>query len=142
MSGFKEGLIETIRNPIRGFRYLPRLIAKKALQLFFLRSKNNPFLLKLLSLERRFMKRRIRIDITEGAKRHIASHNVRVEEVITIFEQDYFVKREGRRYELIGRTREGRFLALFLDREKDKFKLITARDATKAEKELYKKKAK
>lgn len=84
---------------------------------------------------------KIRIEITEGAKRHIASHNVRAEEVITIFEQDYFVKREGRRYELIGRTREGRLLALFLEKEKDKFKLITARDATKAEKELYKKKA-
>jgi uncharacterized DUF497 family protein len=88
------------------------------------------------------MKRRIRIEITEGAKRHIASHNVRAEEVLTIFEQDYFVKREGKRYELLARTREGRVLALFLEKEKDKFTLITARDATKTEKELYKKKAK
>jgi hypothetical protein len=48
--------IETIRNPLRGFRYLPRLIRelKKALHQF-LRSKNNPFLVKLLSLERRFI---------------------------------------------------------------------------------------
>lgn len=60
---------------------------------------------------------KIRIEITEGAKRHIASHNVRAEEVITIFEQDYFVKREGRRYELIRRTREGLLLALFLEKE-------------------------
>ena len=88
------------------------------------------------------MKRRIRIEITEGAKRHIASHNVRAEEVLTIFEQDYFVKRDGKRYELLARTREGRVLALFLEKEKDKFTLITARDATKTEKELYKKKAK
>ena len=86
------------------------------------------------------MKKRIRIEITEGAKKHIASHNVRAEEVLTIFERDYFVKREGKRYELIGRTRNGRFLALFLEKEKDTFKLITARDATKAEIELYKKK--
>lgn len=88
------------------------------------------------------MKKRIRIGITEGAKRHIARHGVRAEEVLTIFEQDYFVKRDGKRYELIGRTRDGRFLALFLEKEKDKFKLITARDATKTEKELYKKKVK
>jgi uncharacterized DUF497 family protein len=85
---------------------------------------------------------KIIIEITEGAKRHIASHNVRAEEVMTIFEQNYFVKREGRRYELLARTREGRVLALFLEKGKDKFTLITARDATKTEKELYKKKAK
>ncbi len=88
------------------------------------------------------MKRRIRIDITEGAKRHIASHNVKAEEVLSIFERDYFVRREGRRYELLGRTREGRVLALFLEKGKDEFTLITARDATKTEKGLYKKKAK
>ena len=88
------------------------------------------------------MKTRIRIEITEGAKEHIVSHNVRVEEVLTIFERNYFVKRKGKRYELIGRTRGGRFLALFLEKGKDKFKLITARDATKTEKELYKKKVK
>jgi Protein of unknown function (DUF497). len=88
------------------------------------------------------MKGRIRIEITEGAKRHITKHGVRAEEVLTIFEQNYFVKKEGKRYELIGRTRGGRFLALFLEKEKDKFKLITARDATKTEKELYKKKVK
>jgi len=88
------------------------------------------------------MKKRIRIEITEVAKKHIASHNVRAEEILTILERDYFVKREGKRYELIGRTRDGRFLALFLEKEKDKFKLITARDATKTEKELYKKKVK
>jgi uncharacterized DUF497 family protein len=86
------------------------------------------------------MKKRIRIEITEGAKKHIASHNVRAEEVLRIFERNYFVKREGKRYELIGRTRNGRFLALFLEKEIDTFKLITARDATKAEIELYKKK--
>ncbi|MEA2033071.1 MAG: hypothetical protein U9N41_05760 [Euryarchaeota archaeon] len=88
------------------------------------------------------MKRRMRIEITGRAKKHIASHNVRAEEVLTIFERDYFVKREGKRYELIGKTRNGRFLALFLEKEKDKFKLVTARDATKTEKELYKKKVK
>jgi|LGVF01.1.fsa_nt_gb uncharacterized DUF497 family protein len=88
------------------------------------------------------MKGQIRIEITEVAKKHIASHNVRTEEILTILERDYFVKREGKRYELIGRTRDGRFLALFLEKGKDKFKLITARDATKTEKELYKKKVK
>ena len=74
------------------------------------------------------MKRRIGIEITKRAGEHIASHNVRAEAVLTIFERVYFVKREGRRYELLGRTREGRFLALFLEKEKNKFKLITARD--------------
>jgi uncharacterized DUF497 family protein len=86
------------------------------------------------------MIKRIRIEITEGAKKHIASHNVKAEEVLTIFERDYFVKREGKRYELIRRARNGRFLALFLEKEKDTFKLITARNATKTEIELYKKK--
>ena len=72
-----KAIAKTIRNPLRGFRYLPRL--KK----------------------------------------------------VTIFERDYFVKRGGKRYELIGRTRARRFLTLFMEKEKDKFKLITARDATK-----------
>jgi len=88
------------------------------------------------------MKRRIRIELTEVAKKHIASHNVRAREILIIFEQDYFVKREGKRYELIGRTSGGRFLALFLEKENDTFKLITARDAKKAKKGLYKKKVK
>lgn len=88
------------------------------------------------------MKGRIRVELTERAKRHIARHGVKAEEVLTIFEQDYFVKKEGTRYELIGRTRDGRFLALFLSKEEDKFILITARDATKTERGLYRKKVK
>jgi len=36
------------------------------------------------------MKRRIRTEITEGAKKHIASHNVRAGEVLTIFELGLF----------------------------------------------------
>jgi hypothetical protein len=45
------------------------------------------------------MKGQIRIGITEVAKKHIASHNVRAEEILTILERDYFVKRGGKRYE-------------------------------------------
>jgi hypothetical protein len=41
------------------------------------------------------MKGQIRIEITEVAKKHIASHNVRAEEILTILERDYFVKKES-----------------------------------------------
>ena len=52
------------------------------------------------------------------------------------------MRREGKRYKLIGETEEGRILALILEKRQDRFTLVTARDATKTEKALYKKKVK
>jgi len=88
------------------------------------------------------MKKRVRIEITDRVKEHIASHNVNVKEVLTLFDKNYFVRREGRRYRLIGKTEERRVLALLMERKQDRFILVTARDATKTEKALYKKKVK
>ncbi len=86
------------------------------------------------------MKRRIRIEIAKRAKEHVASHNIKVKEILSLFDKNYFVKREGRRYRLIGMAKGGRVLALILEKKEDQFILVTARDATKAEKALYKRK--
>jgi uncharacterized DUF497 family protein len=88
------------------------------------------------------MKRRIRIEITDRVKEHIASHNIKAKEVLSLFDQNYFVRREGNRYKFIGETDERRILALILEKKQDRFTLVTARDATKTEKALYKKKVK
>ena len=88
------------------------------------------------------MRRRIRVELTERVKRHIIKHGVNAEEIISVFQRDYFVKREGKRYMVVGKTRDGRSLALIVDKMGEHFVLITARDATKAEKELYRRKAK
>ncbi len=45
------------------------------------------------------MKGRIKIELTERAKGLIAKHAVRAEEIISLFEQDFFVKREGKRFD-------------------------------------------
>ena len=88
------------------------------------------------------MRRRISVELTERAKRHIIKHGVNAEELISVFQRDYFVKRDGKRYTVIGKTRDARSLALILEKVGEHFVLITARDATKAEKELYRRKAK
>ncbi len=88
------------------------------------------------------MKRRIRVELTERAKHYIIKHGVNTEEIISVFQHDYFVKRQGKRYTVIGKTRSGRLLTLILEKMAARFVLITARDATKAEKELYRRKAK
>jgi uncharacterized DUF497 family protein len=88
------------------------------------------------------MRRRIRVELTERVKRHIIKHGVNTEEIISVFQRDYFVKRDGKRYTVVGKTRVGRSLVLILDNVGEHFVLITARDATKAEKDLYRRKAK
>jgi uncharacterized DUF497 family protein len=62
------------------------------------------------------MRRRIRVELTERVKRHIVKHGVNAEELISVFQHDYFVKRDGKRYTVIGKTRDGRSLALILDK--------------------------
>ncbi len=77
-------------------------------------------------------------------KHHIAlkiekKHNVKVSEVLEVFEGKIYTKRVGKnRYMIIGKTASGRYLTLFVDKIGRKLELVTARDATDSEKRLYK----
>jgi uncharacterized protein len=70
---------------------------------------------------------------------HIARHQVTVDAVEEVVFGRPFVRRvaEGR-YRLIGQTDAGRYLTIFLgSRGQGRYGLVTARDATEAERRLY-----
>jgi uncharacterized DUF497 family protein len=71
---------------------------------------------------------------------HIARHGVEPEEVWEVCEDPvHLAHREGRnRYRLYGRTVEGRYLFVVLERiEHNVYKTITSRDMTAAEKRNF-----
>lgn len=72
---------------------------------------------------------------------HIARHNVTVKEVNEIVNGDYvFIQAKYGRWQLIGKTRRGRFLSIFIGERVKKgiYGLVTARPANKKEKSFYK----
>jgi hypothetical protein len=74
----------------------------------------NPLKLKFLSekhLEDDNLKK-IEIVITKRAEEHVAKHNIRRNDLFTVLNRPYFVKRSGKRLELYGRTEAGRYLTL------------------------------
>ena len=79
--------------------------------------------------------------IVEGDRPdHVARHGVVIEEVEeVVFEpRNFIIKvREGR-YRMIGQTREGRFIAVFLARRAaGVYALVTARPASERERRSY-----
>jgi hypothetical protein len=70
---------------------------------------------------------------------HIARHHVTVEETEEVVFARPYVRRERNGYlRLIGQTEAGRYLAIFIaPRGGGVFGLVTARDATDAERRLY-----
>ena len=70
---------------------------------------------------------------------HIARHHVTVDEVEEVVFGRPFIRRvRERRLRLIGQTDAGRYLTVFLgSRGRGVYGLITARDATEAERRLY-----
>lgn len=74
---------------------------------------------------------------------HIARHRVIPEEVdeVCLNEQSYATRIGRRRYQVIGQTRAGRYLTIFLDYPGgDIFYPVTARDATDWERRLWRRK--
>ena len=73
---------------------------------------------------------------------HIAKHNVNLDEVIEIVSGDYvYIQGKIRRWILIGKTRNGRFLSIIVGKrvQKNTYGLVTARPSRKEEKSFYQK---
>jgi uncharacterized DUF497 family protein len=77
---------------------------------------------------------------TRRSQSHIARHGIKPWEVDEFIEKRrYYVRRQGDRYVVIGRT-AGRILVVVLERSRvssGNYEIITARDATSAEKNLF-----
>jgi len=68
-------------------------------------------------------------------------HKIKLNEIYEVLDgRFYYEKVKGNRYKIIGKTESGRFVTLFVDKLRQAFELVTARDSTDAEKRLYKKK--
>ena len=78
--------------------------------------------------------------IEPGREEHIARHQVTVTEVEeVIFSAPFIRKTRQGRYNIIGQTAAGRFLAVFVaPRGQGVYGLVTARDADDAERRAYK----
>lgn len=85
--------------------------------------------------------RKIEVVITSKVEEHFVKHNIKKGELLQVLHRPYFIKRSGDRFELYGKTDGGRYLTVILEKIKDNlFFVITARDSTKSEKALYRKK--
>jgi uncharacterized DUF497 family protein len=74
-------------------------------------------------------------------ERHIEKHEVRREEIADALNNFKYVKRKNERFLFYSRTKAGRYLSVVVEKEeKGEYYLITARESTKSEKGLYKKK--
>jgi len=70
---------------------------------------------------------------------HIAKHGVSVKEVEeAVGDRKAIIKKMRKRHSLIG-SAWGRILFIVLEKQRNGYFVITARDATKAEKKLYRK---
>ncbi len=79
--------------------------------------------------------------LTKKVERHIAKHKVTREEIADALNGFKYVKRKRARFLFYGRTKAGRYLSIVVEKSKNgEYHLITARESTKSEKVLYKKK--
>jgi uncharacterized DUF497 family protein len=67
-------------------------------------------------------------------------HNIEAYEIYEVLEGRFLFTRVGKeRYRIIGRCYGGRFLTVYLDKRRDCFDLVTARESEDSEKRFYKK---
>ncbi|MDI6655104.1 MAG: BrnT family toxin [Candidatus Hydrothermarchaeota archaeon] len=84
----------------------------------------------------------ITIEWTEEDIDHIRKHNIEPKEVESIFESKIYYRRNKGFYNFYGRAKSGRILLVITKKVDNKYRVITARDATPSEKALYVKRAK
>jgi len=81
------------------------------------------------------------IIVTKEAERHITKHKVKRKEVLEVLNNFKFIQRKKKRLLVYGKTNSGRILTIVLERrEAGLYSLMTARDGTKSEKGLYRRK--
>ena len=81
-----------------------------------------------------------RLVIEEDRPAHIARHHVTIEEVVAVVSGEYVaVSARHDRYVVIGRTQEGRTLAVIVGPRHNPgtYGLVTARPASRSERALY-----
>jgi uncharacterized DUF497 family protein len=79
--------------------------------------------------------------LTKKVERHIEKHEITREEVLNVLNGFKYVKRKGKRFLFYGKTKAGRYLTIVVEKNRE-YSLVTARESTKSEKVVYKKKAK
>ena len=83
------------------------------------------------------------IILTKKVEHHIEKHKVTREEIMDVLAGFKYVKRKREGFLFYGRTKAGRYLTVVVEKGKNgETYLVTARESTKSEKVLYKKKAK
>jgi uncharacterized DUF497 family protein len=81
------------------------------------------------------------IIVTKEAERHITKHKVKRKEVLEVLNNFKFIQRKKKRLLVYGKTNSGRILTIVLERrEAGLYSLMTAKDGTKSEKGLYRRK--
>jgi uncharacterized DUF497 family protein len=66
-------------------------------------------------------------------------HNIEAYEIYEVLEGRFlFTRVDKERYRVIGKCYGGRFLTMYLDRKRDCFELVTARESEYSEKRFYK----
>ena len=81
-----------------------------------------------------------RLIVEEDRPVHVSKHKVTIEEVLEVISKDYvYVKAKHGRWQLIGKTKKKRFLAIILGErsEKNTYGLVTARPASRKERSFY-----
>lgn len=79
--------------------------------------------------------------IEDDRPEHILKHKVTIEEVLEIILGDYvYIQAKHGRWQLIGKTKKSRFLAIILGKRLkiNTYGLVTARPASRKERDFYK----
>ena len=71
----------------------------------------------------------------------IDRHSIEAYEIYEVLEGRFiFTRVDKERYKVIGKSYGGRFLTMFLDKKRDSFELVTARESEDSGKRFYKRK--
>lgn len=85
----------------------------------------------------------IELEWTDEDIDHIRRQDIEPEEVESVFNHKFYPTKRKNFVDVLGRTNGGRILFVVLEMTADdKLRVAFARDATKSEKDLYKRKAK
>ena len=79
--------------------------------------------------------------VEEDRPFHVSKHKVTIEEILEVISKDYvYIQAKHGRWQLIGKTKKNRFLAIILGKRsgKNTYGLVTARPASRKERSFYK----
>jgi hypothetical protein len=78
------------------------------------------------------------------AKKNLAKHGVSLDDAKTVFDDDLFLvfadpdhSMEEKRFIIMGQSKQGRLLVVAYTQRSDTIRIISAREATRREREIY-----